>query len=207
MNILSKPQIHLYLASASPRRRELLAQVGLHAALLPQHLDESLLPGETPQAYVSRLARAKVTSALQDARYEGTLPIIAADTSVICGAEVFGKPATLADASAMLRQLSGRAHQVLTAVAVANRERCELVVVSTRVHFRQLSDTEISAYWASGEPRDKAGAYAIQGLAAMFVSHIEGSYSGVVGLPLCETLQLLATFGIDSTTLLQGQVA
>lgn len=207
MNTLSTPQAHLYLASASPRRRELLAQVGLRPALLPQHLDESLLQGEAPVAYVRRLARAKAAAALRDARYLQALPVIAADTAVICAGQILGKPASLAEARVMLGMLAGRDHQVLTAVAVADSARTELVVVSTTVHFRPLTDVEIAAYWASGEPQDKAGAYAIQGLGAMFVSRIEGSYSGVVGLPLFETLQLLPSFGIGSAALLQGQAA
>jgi septum formation protein len=197
----------LYLASASPRRRELLAQVGLQPLLLPQQVDESLLGGESAPDYVLRLAREKAAAALRDQAYLLPLPVLAADTSVVCDQQVLGKPASLAEARAMLTLLSGRKHQVLTAVALATRQETTAVLVSTDVHFRTLGEAEIVAYWASGEPRDKAGAYAVQGLGAMFVSRIEGSYSGVVGLPLFETLQLLAAFGVSSTDLLQGVAA
>lgn len=187
----------LYLASASPRRRELLAQVGLGAEVVVQDIDESQLPDEAPDAYVSRLARQKAEAALRDPRCRQPLPVVAADTTVVCAGQVLGKPATLDEALQMLRLLSGRTHQVLTAVAVARDAECEVALVTTEVSFRVLRDAEIAAYWASGEPRDKAGAYGIQGIGAMFISHIDGSYSGVMGLPLFETLQLLRKFGVD----------
>jgi septum formation protein len=190
-------QAHLYLASASPRRRELLAQVQLVPMLLPQDIDESVLAGESPDAYVKRLASAKAASALRDVRYQQALPVLAADTTVVCEGQILGKPATLDEARTMLRLLSGRAHRVLTAVAVGLRAKTEVILVSTSVHFREIDENEIAAYWASGEPQDKAGGYGIQGLGALFVSHIEGSYSGVMGLPLFETLQLLKEFGVD----------
>lgn len=191
------PQAQLYLASASPRRRELLAQVGLTPVLLAQEIDESPLPGEGAEVYVTRLARAKVAAALRDPRWRLPLPVLAADTTVVCAGQILGKPATLAEARRMLKLLSGRTHQVLTAVAIGLQDTMETALVSTDVGFRTLQDTEIDAYWATGEPRDKAGAYAVQGLGAMFVSRIEGSYSGVVGLPLFETLQLLQRFGLS----------
>ncbi len=187
----------LYLASASPRRRELLAQVSLTPALLPQNIDENPLPQESPQAYVTRLARDKVMAALRDPDCRLPLPVLAADTTVVCAGAILGKPATLAEARHMLQLLSNRTHLVLTAVAVASRARIEVVLVTTKVSFRALHEAEIEAYWATGEPRDKAGAYAVQGLGALFVNRIEGSYSGVVGLPLFETLELLQQFGVS----------
>ena len=195
----AQPQrsVQLYLASASPRRRELLAQVGLTPVVLVQDIDESQLPGESPDIYVTRLARQKAQAALRDPRYRLPLPVVAADTSVVCAGHLLGKPATLAEARQMLQLLSGRTHEVLTAVAVAQREVCELALVSTAVRFRAVQDSEIDAYWATGEPRDKAGAYGIQGIGAMFISRIDGSYSGVMGLPLFETLQLLGKFGVN----------
>jgi len=194
----------LYLASASPRRRELLLQIGLVPQVLPQHIDESVQPGEDPAHYVLRLAQAKARSGWHDVLRQLPLPVLAADTSVVCDGHILGKPATLGEARAMLQRLSGRSHQVLTGIAAVQDERCRADVVSTEVTFRQLSTTEIDAYWRSGEPRDKAGAYGIQGRGALFVAGIEGSYSNVVGLPLFETALLLQNFGIDSTALLQG---
>lgn len=215
----------LYLASASPRRRELLAQLGLSPRCLPQDIDESVHAGEAPAVYVERLARAKALAARRDPGYAQPLPILAADTTVACGGVSLGKPRDAQEAQWMLERLQGTTHEVLTGIAVATAEALgsqeavgtpeilgapeilESVVVVTRVRFRPISAAEIAAYWASGEPRDKAGAYAIQGLGAMFVSHIEGSYSNVVGLPLYETLQLLNRHGIASMSLLRGACA
>jgi septum formation protein len=197
-------QAQLYLASASPRRRELLAQVRLLAALLPQDIDESLMVDESPETYVTRLAQSKAAAALRDPRYKQDLPVLAADTTVVCEGQILGKPATLGEARAMLRLLSGRAHRVLTAVAIGVRARTEVILVTTSVHFRAIDDVEIDTYWNTGEPQDKAGGYGIQGLGAMFVRHIEGSYSGVMGLPLFETLQLLKTFGVNPLGRPQG---
>lgn len=191
------PQAQLYLASASPRRRELLAQVGLSPELLAQEIDESPLHGENPESYVTRLAREKAVAALADPRCRLPLPVLAADTTVVCEGQILGKPATLAEARQMLGLLSGRTHQVLTAVAIGRPAVIDVTLVSTDVSFRILRAAEIDAYWATGEPRDKAGAYAVQGIGAMFVSRIAGSYSGVVGLPLFETLQLLQKFGVS----------
>lgn len=192
----------LYLASASPRRRDLLAQLKLDVLLLPQQLDESPAAGESPQDYVLRLAGDKARAALADPDYRLALPVLAADTTVVCDGQLLGKPRHLAEAVDMLGRLSGRQHQVLTAVAVADRQRLAHVCVSTTVSFRHLTENEMLAYWHSGEPVDKAGAYAIQGLGAMFVSRVEGSYSSVVGLPLFETVQLLAGFGVTATSIL-----
>jgi septum formation protein len=191
----SHPQ--LYLASASPRRRELLAQVGLNIEVLVQDIDESPVAGESPERYVTRLAQQKAVAALRDPRCRLPLPVLAADTTVVCSGQVLGKPGTLNEARQMLQLLSGRTHQVLTAVAVALRNELEVTLVSTDVSFRELSAAEIDAYWATGEPCDKAGAYGVQGIGAAFVARIEGSYSGVVGLPLFETLQLLQKFGVS----------
>ncbi len=185
-----------YLASASPRRAELLAQIGVRFATCPTDIDERVLAAEAPAAYVERLARAKAAVAL--ARLPQGACVLGSDTAVVLDGQILGKPADFTEAQATLRALSGRAHEVLTAVALADATRCEVRVVATRVWFTALSDAQIARYWASGEPCDKAGAYGIQGLGAVFVSRIEGSYSAVVGLPLCETAQLLEAFGVAS---------
>lgn len=184
----------LYLASGSPRRRELLAQIGVPCQVVLAPVDESLVAGETPLAYVERLARAKALAGLALGAADAV--VLAADTSVVLDGQILGKPADRADALATLAALSGREHQVLTAVAVACATRVAVRVVSSQVWFRPLTHTEIEAYWASGEPQDKAGSYGIQGLAAVFVRQVQGSYSAVVGLPLCETAELLAEFAI-----------
>lgn len=183
----------LFLASTSPRRRELLQQIGLAFSVLNVDVDESVREGERPVDYVVRLAREKAAAGLAGLN-EGV--VVAADTSVVLDDHVLGKPASEADAIAMWERLSGRMHQVLTGVAVGDERHVEAVLVSTRVHFRPLGRAEMEAYWRSGEPADKAGGYAIQGLGAVFVDAIEGSYSNVVGLPLAETASLLARFGI-----------
>ena len=194
----------LYLASSSPRRQELLLQLGLPFLLLPQHIDESGLAGEDAESYVRRLAQNKARAALQDPLRQEGLPVLAADTTVVSGGQVLGKPASLQEAMTMLGCLSGTSHQVMTAIAVGrNLDQIQVRLSSSTVSFRALAEEEIVAYWYTGEPRDKAGAYAIQGLGAMFVSRIEGSYSSVVGLPLFETLQLLAEFGITGLSLLK----
>ncbi|MGH8353317.1 MAG: Maf family protein [Pseudomonas sp.] len=186
----------LYLASGSPRRRELLAQIGVPFVTLSACIDENPLPGEAPGAYVERLARAKAVAGLAALEALPTAVVLGADTAVVLDGRILGKPADRSEALAMLVALSGREHEVLTAVALANKRRCEVRVVRSQVEFRPLSSAEAEAYWASGEPADKAGGYAIQGLAAVFVSQLHGSYSAVVGLPLCETAELLADFGI-----------
>lgn len=185
----------LHLASASPRRRELLLQIGVSHRRVDAPIDESVLPGETPAAYVERLARAKAAAGLA-ALGAADACVLGADTAVVLDGRILGKPADRADGLAMLVALSGRSHEVLTAVALCDGRRCQSRVVSSRVHFRTLAEAEREAYWATGEPLDKAGGYAIQGLAAIFVDRLEGSYSAVVGLPLAETAQLLAEFGI-----------
>lgn len=186
----------LYLASGSPRRRELLAQIGVPFSTLPSVIDETPLPNEAADAYVQRLAWAKAQAGLAALAAPDAAVVLGADTSVVLHGRILGKPESRADALAMLAALSGQTHEVLTAVALANSQRCEVRVVSSQVSFRPLSAAEIEAYWASGEPQDKAGSYAIQGLGAVFVADLHGSFSAVVGLPLCETAALLADFGI-----------
>jgi septum formation protein len=188
----------IYLASGSPRRRELLAQLGLSFDLLVTDIDESLQSGELADAYVCRLARDKARAALGQMPVRRA-PVLGADTAVVVDRHILGKPADRETAAAMLRRLSGRDHDVLTAVALVDAdgdEQREAVAVSrTVVTFRALSDAEIDGYWATGEPCDKAGGYAIQGFGAIFIEAIHGSYSGVMGLPLFETAHLLNGFG------------
>jgi septum formation protein len=176
------------LASASPRRRELLAQIGVPHTVKPAHIDEALRAGESARDYVARLAREK---ALAVRAQDASLPVLGADTAVVLHGVIFGKPSGRDEAIEMLMRLSGRTHEVLTAVALAaNGALAERLSVS-RVTFRALTSAECGAYWDTGEPRDKAGAYAIQGHGAVFVERLEGSFSGVMGLPLFETAQLL----------------
>ncbi|KAA0014739.1 septum formation inhibitor Maf [Billgrantia pellis] len=178
----------LCLASASPRRRELLASIGVRVEVKPVAIDETPRPGEIAEAYVLRLAREKAMAGAQ----LSPLPTLGSDTAVVCDGQILGKPGGADEAAAMLRRLSGRDHQVLTAVAVTGPVGLLDVCVATRVRMRDIDEHEIAAYWATGEPADKAGGYAIQGLAAVFVERIEGSHSAVVGLPLFETARLLA---------------
>ena len=186
----------LHLASASPRRRELLAQIGVPFVTLIASIDETALPGEPAERYVERLAREKALAGLAALGDPADAVVLGADTAVVLDGRILGKPADRAECLATLVALSGREHQVLTAVALASAQRIESRVVVSRVRFRPLRAGEAEAYWATGEPCDKAGSYGIQGLAAVFVSQLEGSYSAVVGLPLCETAQLLGEFGI-----------
>ena len=182
----------LCLASASPRRRDLLASIGVPVTVRPVDIDETPLPGESAVAYVTRLAREK---ALAGSRLS-PLPTLGSDTAVVCDGEILGKPEGPEHAAAMLRRLAGRRHEVLTAVAVSGPAGVLAACVATRVAMREISDAEAAAYWASGEPADKAGGYAIQGLASVFVERIEGSHSAVVGLPLYETAELLRRQGV-----------
>lgn len=193
--------ISLYLASGSPRRRELLTQLGLQFERLITHVEEQRQPEEAADAYVRRLAsdkaRAGVAVAPQD------LPVLGADTIVVLNGEVLEKPQDAAHAAAMLSKLSGQTHQVMTAVALADTQRELDCLVTTDVTFRKMTAEEISHYIASGEPMDKAGAYGIQGLGGNFVRKINGSYHAVVGLPLVETGELLGHF--QSLRALRGQ--
>lgn len=186
----------LYLASGSPRRRELLTQIGVSYLTLSAPVDENTLPDESPIAYVERLARAKAQAGLAALADTHEAVVLGADTAVVLDGRILGKPADRDEALATLSALSGRSHDVLTAVALVSPGRVVARVVTSQVTFRALSQAEIDAYWASGEPQDKAGCYGIQGLAAVFVSQLHGSYSAVVGLPLCETAGLLAEFAI-----------
>jgi len=186
----------LYLASGSPRRRELLTQIGVPFYAVSADIDETPLNDESPSAYVERLARGKADAGRCAITAEGGFCVLGADTAVVLDGKILGKPVDEVDACAMLMMLSGREHEVLTAIAVLDGERCESQVVRSLVRFRQISAQQAAAYWASGEPRDKAGGYGIQGLGAVFVAGLDGSYSAVVGLPLCETFELLGRFGI-----------
>src|SRR5688500_18057049 len=186
----------VYLASASPRRSELLRQIGVPFTVRAAAIDERLLPGETPEAYVVRLAAAKaetVWAAVADSR-----PVLGADTAVVLGGAILGKPSDHAEAAAMLERLSGGTHRVLTAVAVRHAGGLETRLSSTEVRFRATTAEERRAYCATGEPFDKAGGYGIRGYAAVVVEGRKGSYSGVVGLPLFETAALLARCGVRS---------
>lgn len=193
----------LFLASGSPRRRELLTQIGVPFTVLSAQIDETPLSEESPSTYVERLALGKAQAGLALPGHDHGC-VLGADTAVVLDGHILGKPVDEADALGMLAALSGREHEVLTAIALINQTRCETRVVSSRVRFRPISVAEARAYWASGEPRDKAGSYAIQGLAAIFVESLQGSYSAVVGLPLCETAELLSHFGIPCWQCLEG---
>jgi septum formation protein len=178
----------LRLASVSPRRRELLTQIGVPHVVTGAHIDESVHSGERAHDYVQRMARTKAQTVWEQ---DLSLPVLAADTTVVLEGMVFGKPADRADALRMLRLLSGRTHEVLTAVALASNAGLALRMSVSAVRFRPIGADEIARYWESGEPRDKAGAYAVQGLGAVFIESLSGSYSGVMGLPLFETSELL----------------
>jgi septum formation protein len=194
----------VYLASQSPRRGQLLDQLGVaHTPLLPSVEEdaealEAVLPGEAPAAYVARVTLLKLDAALRRRRRRGLppAPVLCADTTVALGRRILGKPADAGQAMAMLRSLSGHTHRVLTAVAVGNSQRQEQILCVSRVRFADIGDVELARYAASGEPLGKAGAYAVQGRAAGFISHISGSYSGIMGLPLFETARLLRHFGV-----------
>ncbi|HEY1076156.1 MAG TPA: nucleoside triphosphate pyrophosphatase [Fontimonas sp.] len=188
-------QPHLILASQSPRRRELLTQLGLRVQVCPADIDEIPQPGETPADYAQRIAleKARAGAAAAAAR----LPVLGADTDVVIDGEILGKPASREQGLAMLRRLADRRHEVYSAVAVGLGERWLSRLSVTEVRFGPISAAQAEAYWGSGEPADKAGGYGIQGLGAAFVREIRGSYSGVVGLPIYETCELLREFGIE----------
>jgi len=188
----------IYLASQSPRRRELLRQLGVDFSILDVDVAEQRAPGEPPEGYVSRVAREKAGAGLMQVVAVPAAVVIGADTEVVLDGEVFGKPADAEDAARMLRKLSGRRHRVLSAVWCVSASREEHAISESLVEFMPLSAAEIAAYVASGEPFDKAGAYAIQGRAAGFVRHLAGSHSGVMGLPLHETAELLRRFGLTA---------
>jgi septum formation protein len=184
-----------YLASASPRRRQLLEQLGLRFEVVVADVDESLRSGEAAEDYVSRVAQAKALAAVAGLG-RPALPVLAADTAVILDGAILGKPRDRADAIGMLGRLSGRSHQVLSAVALWKAGAIRTAMSESQVRFRGVTPQEAAAYWESGEPHDKAGAYGIQGLGGVFVEHLAGSHSGVMGLPLFETTALLQEAGI-----------
>jgi len=192
----------LILASQSPRRKELLTQLGYKFSCQPADIDESEVIGETAIDYVKRMAQEKAHKIVNlpgfDRNSKGNIIILGSDTCVVHQGKILAKPVDLADCITILRQLSDNKHQVLTAIAVTDGKQIHCEVVSTDVYFKILTNEEITAYWQTNEPQDKAGAYGIQGIGGQFVSRIEGSYSAVVGLPLYETAQLLAQFGMFS---------
>ena len=185
----------IYLASASPRRSALLRQIFVPHQILIPDIDETRLPEEAPADYVVRLARAKAHRVWEQLEGGEVRPVLAADTTVALGEMIFGKPRDRAEGVAMVQQLSGRVHQVFTGIAVCHAGQLQHALSVSEVTFRAMTLAECQAYWESGEPQDKAGGYAVQGLAAAFISEIKGSYSGVMGLPLYETAQLLAGLG------------
>jgi septum formation protein len=197
----------IFLASRSPRRRELLKQIAIpyEPVLLRQDLtrgndvDESPIENEPPRDYVLRIAvaKAQIANHYLGKRAMALRPVLAADTTVVCAGRIIGKPVDRDDAKRILRELAGREHEILSAVAVCSGFRIEQALSVSRVWFRGLSEDEIRRYVATGEPLDKAGAYAIQGRAAVFVQHMEGSYSGIMGLPLAETAELLGRMGVE----------
>ena len=192
----------LYLASSSPRRKELLSEIGVQFEVISQSVDESLKIEESPASYVMRLAQNKAEAGRDVLPGENLVPVLGADTIVVCQGEILGKPVNEADAKRMLSLLSGQWHEVLTAVCLTNGNKSKIITSKSRVKFRTLSEEEIELYWLSGEPQDKAGSYAIQGLGGIFVERLEGSYSGVVGLPIYETAELLKTFEITIKNLI-----
>jgi septum formation protein len=196
----------IYLASASPRRRELLEQIGVPFRVLPASVSEARRGGEHPEVYVARVAADKADQVWEQVQATEPAPVLAADTAVVVDDELFGKPADQAEALRMLERLSGRSHTVLTAVALRWRSDRHALVSQSEVRFRATTAAERRAYCRTGETSDKAGAYAIQGYGGLFVEHLSGSYSAVMGLPLCETAGLLNRFDLppwlsDSKTL------
>ncbi len=191
---MSKHQI--YLASNSPRRRELLEQIGVSYQVLPVAVDETAQPGEAATELAQRLALAKARAGYAGLPAGDNKPVLGADTLVVIDGNILGKPQERATGLAMLAALSGRRHEVLSAVALVAGQRERVLLNRSQVRFRDIAPAEAAAYWDSGEPADKAGGYAIQGLAAVFVAELSGSYSGVMGLPLFETAQLLNEFAI-----------
>jgi septum formation protein len=186
----------IYLASGSPRRRELLQQIGVPFTVIRADLDETVRKGEAPPEYVARLASAKADAGWLRSRDLAQAPVLAADTAVVLDGKILGKPKGMDDAMTMLGELSGRTHEVLTAVALRTSLGGQVKVSRSSVTFRGIDAAEARRYWETGEPLDKAGAYAIQGYAAVFIADLKGSYSGVMGLPLFETAQLLEAAGM-----------
>ena len=188
----------IYLASQSPRRAELLRQIGVEYQVYPTDIDERVNAGESPAEYVFRLAQSKArVAAAEIAKSHSAWVVLAADTTIAIDGDIIGKPEDVAHCHCILRRLSAADHQVLTAVAVSTQDRIECRLTRNRVTFRALTEHEIRSYCATSVPMDKAGAYAIQGKAAVFVERLQGSYSAVMGLPLCETAELLRDAGIE----------
>ena len=185
---------NLVLASASPRRHDILEQMGvLHRIIIPK-IDESQRSKESASDYVCRLALEKACAGCT--MHDGDAPVLGADTILTCEGQVFGKPVDYSNFKAMFTSLSGKTHCVLSAVAIDNREESLVLLSETWVAFRSITEQEMITYWETGEPKDKAGGYAIQGYGSVFVEHIKGSYSGVVGLPIAETCRLLTKFNV-----------
>lgn len=189
-------RLQLLLASRSPRRRELLEQIGVDYQVISVDIDERVLDAEQPGAYVARVASEKAWAGWQAQSGSVRKPVLAADTAVVIDQHIMGKPEDEAAARAMLQQLSGRTHEVYCGVALLDGE-AQVKISRSEVTFRPISEHEMRAYWQSGEPADKAGGYAIQGLGALFISQLKGSYSGVMGLPLFETAELLSASGYN----------
>ncbi len=187
--------MELVLASASPRRKQLLEQIGVSCQIRPVDICEAVQPGESPHAYVERLALEKALTCM-DLLNRSEVVVLGSDTAVVVDNHILGKPVDEEDAVRMLSQLSGRTHQVMTSVGLVSTTQKQVEVVVTDVCIREISEAEIRAYWQTGEPADKAGSYGIQGLAAVFVEQMKGSYSAVVGLPLAETAQMLSKAGV-----------
>ena len=194
----------IYLASASPRRSALLAQIGVAHKVAPVTVDESVAGAESPASYVTRLAALKAETLWRRLTEPDRLPVLGSDTTVVANDSILGKPADEDECVHMLQLLSGRTHQVHTAVALRSAAGSDVRLSVSEVTFRELSMAEMRGYWRTGEPADKAGGYAVQGHAAIFISRIAGSYSGIMGLPLFETAELLAARKI--TTDLSGEV-
>ena len=190
-------QAGLILASASPRRKQLLQDVGLQFTVKAADIDESRLAGEEIRCWLARVAERKARVVAADQGDDGTLAVLAADTCVVLGEEVFGKPENLADAIKMWQALSGRVHQVMTSVCLQYRGTADTRIVVTEVEFDAITESQMQRYWQTGEPVDKAGAYAIQGIASAWVKLIRGSYSNVVGLPLREVNQMLCRANLN----------
>ncbi len=193
---MSKPDSSIYLASASPRRRELLQQIGVSYEVVQHGASEKKFDDEEAKPYVHRVATDKACSVIDNINPDDSRPVLAADTIVVCEGRVLGKPSHKDDAIAMLMLLSNKRHQVYSAVCVATHRKRETVISETTVGFGKITEQECLAYWNSGEPVGKAGGYGIQGLGAVFVDYIAGSYSAVVGLPLFETARLLNKFNV-----------
>jgi septum formation protein len=195
--MMSDADPQIYLASRSPRRRELLTQIGVRFAVVEAEVDETRHPGEHPEDYVLRVALEKARQAHAALPAGDSRPVLGADTTVVVGERILGKPGSVDECLAMMESLSGRSHRVLTAIALIAPDGERTDLSESRVTFRSLTQDECLRYWLTGEPQDKAGGYGIQGLGALFIAGLNGSYSGVMGLPLFETGRLLGQAGIE----------